>query len=232
MIDWHCHVLPMMDDGSRNVAESISIIEMLASQGVKTVVATPHFYANDESVQAFLERRSKSFKELNANLPENSPKILLGAEVRYYEGISRLADIKALRIEGSKLLLLEMPMAVWTESMVRELTELSANTSIQIVLAHIERYLGLQKQAVWERIYESGILTQVNTGFFTAFLSKRKAISLMKDGKIHFVGTDSHNTTSRAPQLDKAFDIIRNKLGDNYICQMNEYGYSVLGLRH
>ena len=48
MIDWHCHILPNMDDGSRDVAESISLINMQREQGIGTIVATPHFYANDE----------------------------------------------------------------------------------------------------------------------------------------------------------------------------------------
>ena len=228
MIDWHTHILPGMDDGSHDVPESISMINMQVSQGVHTVIATPHFYANDETVDSFLGRRKKALELLRAELPDGPPEIRLGAEVRYYQGISRMADLKALRIEGSKLLLLEMPMTGWTEYMVRELIELSGKSSIRIVLAHIERYLSLQKQAVWERIYDSGILMQVNSSFFTTLASKRKAISLLRKGKIHFVGSDCHNMTSRSPQIGKAFEIIQKKLGDNYLSQMNEYGYSML----
>lgn len=228
MIDWHSHILPGIDDGSYDEAESISMLEMQSSQGVSTVIATPHFYANDETVESFLDKRSRSFEQLKARLPENSPDILLGSEVRYYQGISRMEDLKRLRIEGSKLLLLEMPMAGWTEYMVRELMELSGRSSIRIILAHVERYLGLQKQSVRERIYESDILMQVNASFFTTFASKRKALSLLKEGKIHFVGSDCHNMTSRPPKIGKAFEIIQKKLGDEYISQMNEYGYSLL----
>lgn len=228
MIDWHTHILPGMDDGSRDVAESISMLNMQAAQDVRTVIATPHFYANDETVESFLLRRAKAADVLRAELNETFPDIRLGAEVRYYQGIGRMTDLKALRIEGSKLLLLEMPMSSWTEYMIRELVELSGKNSIKIVLAHIERYFDLQKQAVWERIYDSGILVQVNASYFTSFPSKRKAISMLKEGKIHFVGSDCHNTGSRPPRLANAFDVIRKKLGEDYIVQMNEYGYSML----
>lgn len=228
MIDWHSHILPGMDDGSRDTAESILMINMQTAQGVGTVIATPHFYANDETVNSFLERRKKSFEQLKAELPEGSPEILLGAEVRYYQGINRMADLKALRIEGTKLLLLEMPMSSWTEYMVRELIEMSSRSSIKVVLAHIERYLGLQKQSVWNRIFESGILTQVNASLFTSFASRRKALSLLKEGNIHFVGSDCHNMKTRPPRIGKAFEVIEKKLGENYIKQMNEYGYSLL----
>ena len=59
MIDWHSHILPELDDGSRSVAESIYLINMQKAQGVGTVIATPHFYADDESVESFLERRER-----------------------------------------------------------------------------------------------------------------------------------------------------------------------------
>ena len=210
------------------MAESISMMEMQRAQGIGTVIATPHFYANDESVEAFLERRAAAFAELKEQLDGDMPNVLLGAEVRYYQGISRLAKLKNLRIENSKLLLLEMPMTGWTEYMVRELIELSGKSGIQIVLAHIERYLRLQERSVWERLRENGIQMQSNASFFTSFTTKRKAIALLGNGNIQFVGSDCHNMTSRSPQIGKAYEVIRKKLGDDYVNQMNEYGYSLL----
>ena len=50
MIDWHSHVLPQMDDGSKSAEESLAMLKMQSEQGVDTVIATPHFYANDESL--------------------------------------------------------------------------------------------------------------------------------------------------------------------------------------
>ncbi|MBQ2815838.1 MAG: capsular polysaccharide biosynthesis protein [Clostridia bacterium] len=227
-IDWHSHILPGIDDGSRNVEESISLLNEQMAQGVKIVVATPHFCANDESVESFLERRGKAFELLRAELPETSLEIRLGAEVKYYESISRLTGLKELRVEGSKILLLEMPMIKWTEYMLRELVELSVRSDIKIVLAHIERYLSFQKQDVWERLLEGGILMQANASFFTSFTSKHRALSLLQKGNIYLVGSDCHNMTSRSPKIGKASEIIQKKLGDEYINQMNEYGYYIL----
>lgn len=228
MIDWHSHILPGVDDGSRDVAESLLLVNMLTNQGVRTAIATPHFYANDQSVATFLERRQRALELLEASLPEGSPEILPGAEVRYYPGISRMQDLKSLRIEGSKLLLLEMPMGRWTEYMVRELVEMSGTGGIRIVLAHMERYLGLQSPRDRARIYDSGILMQVNASFLTSLATRHRAISLMRDGNIHFVGSDCHNVTSRPPQIGKAFQIMERRLGQEYISQMNEYGYAML----
>lgn len=228
MIDWHSHILPGMDDGSHDAAESISLVNMQRSQRIDTVIATPHFYANDETVDSFLDRRKKAWELLKTELPEGPPEIVLGAEVRYYQGISRMDDLKVLRIEGSKLLLLEMPMSSWTEYMIRELIELSGRSSIKIVLAHMERYLTLQTQDTWNRILGCGILMQANASFFTSFYTRHKALTLLKEDSIHFIGSDCHNVTLRPPRIGQAFEIIRKKLGDDYISQMNEYGYSML----
>lgn len=229
MIDWHSHILPGVDDGSRNVEQSLSMIGMLADQGVRTVVATPHFYANDESVDAFLERRGAAWELLQPRLPENAPQIILGAEVRYYQGISRMENLRDLRTEGTKLLLLEMPMAQWPEYAIRELTEISGKSGIKLVLAHIDRYFDLQKRSVWDSLYESGILMQVNADYFAGWMTRGKAISLLKAGGIHFVGSDCHNTTTRAPRIGQAFGTVRKKLGDEFVNQMNGYGYAALG---
>ena len=169
MIDWHSHVLPLMDDGSKSVDESLSILKMQTEQGVNTVIATPHFYANDESVDSFLERRKESYEKLLASFDEESPKILLGAEVAYYSGISRLENLSSLCIEGTRLLLLEMPFSKWTDYVIKEICELALQGRVVIILAHIERYLGLQGIKVFEELLEYGVIMQVNANFFCRF---------------------------------------------------------------
>jgi protein-tyrosine phosphatase len=231
MIDWHNHVLPNMDDGSHSVAESIAMLRAQVSQGVTTVIATPHFYANDESVTSFLERRSRSMETLREQCADDGlPSLRLGAEVRYYPGISRMEGISSLCIEGSNLLLLEMPMSRWTKSMVRELIEMSGRGGICLVLAHIDRYFSLQSREVWSSLLDNGILMQTNASFFSAFTTRRKALSLLKEGYVHLLGSDCHNMTSRPPQMERALDIIQKRLGVDYLCQMNEYGYSLLDI--
>ena len=231
MIDWHTHILPAMDDGSRDGVESLAMLESLAAQKIQTVIATPHFYADDEPLATFLERRQQAIERLQET-GISVPRVLLGAEVRYYQGISRLEGLKDLRIQGSKLLLLEMPMTKWTQSMVRELIEMAGRSSIRIVLAHVERYFDLQKPGVWDQLAANGILFQVNASFFAGFFSKHKAISLLRQGSIHFIGSDCHNMTTRAPKIGQAYDWIRKKLGDDYVNQMNEYGRHLLGIEN
>ena len=230
MIDWHSHILPAMDDGSRDLAESKTMIDTLANQGIDTVIATPHFYANDESVEEFLRRRKNSYDLLKAGGYNEEVTVLLGAEVRYYPGISKMEDLDKLTIGDSKLLLLEMPFAKWSDFTVRELLEIANVRGIKIILAHIERYPAVQDKQLIETLISNGILIQVNASFFERFSTKRKAIKLLAFGGIHFVGSDCHNMTTRAPKIDVAYTLIQRKLGEEFAMQMNEYGYRTLKL--
>ena len=228
MIDWHCHILPALDDGSGSVSESLELLSLLASQGIETVIATPHFFADSESVDSFINRRQHSFDTLTSSLTEDHPKILLGAEVKYYPGISRMNDLEKLCIENTNLLLLEMPCSQWKEFTLRELFEISATRGLKIILAHVERYFPMQDKSVWNSCLENGILIQVNSSYLYEFFTKRKAISNLERGKIHFIGSDCHNLKLRPPRIDEAFAVVKNKLGSDFLEQMNEFGYMIL----
>ena len=228
MIDWHSHILPKIDDGSRDSAESAELLSSLYAQGADTVVATPHFFADDQSVDEFLARRERSLDALRSAYTDALPDILLGAEVRYYPGISRLNGLDKLCIEKSNLLLLEMPMGEWTDYTVRELTDMANASGLKLILAHIERYLSMQKTKSWSQLYESGVLMQVNASFFNDIITRRKALSMLKNGDIRFIGSDCHSVKHRPPMLGKAYEIIRKKFGDDFADQFSEYGRSLL----
>ena len=91
-----------------------------------------------------------------------------------------------------------------------------------------ERYLKLQSGSVWDRLYETGILMQVNASFFADFPTRRRALGLLQNGGIHFIGSDCHNMTSRPPRIDRAFEIIEKKLGKDFVERIHSYGSSVL----
>lgn len=232
MIDFHSHILPRMDDGSANIDESLALLGMLRGQGAECVIATPHFYANHESTREFLSRRSAAYDALSPHLSEDLPRVLLGAEVRYYEGIGRMSDLRSLCIEGTRLLLLEMPMGHWTEYMVQELIDISCRAGVILILAHVERYYDAQSRGVWDRLLEADILMQVNASFFIRFGQRRRAIRLLKQNAIHLIGSDCHNLSDRKPQMREAFDYIEKRMGADFTHQMNAYTADLLGLGH
>ena len=103
MIDFHSHILPEIDDGSGSAAESLQMLEVSARQGVKLIAATPHFYAAESSPEQFLRRRAKSAGMLQKLLGSALPQVLLGAEVCYFDGISRTEALEGLKLELSAL---------------------------------------------------------------------------------------------------------------------------------
>lgn len=226
-VDFHSHILPAIDDGAGTTEESTALLNMLSEQGIKTVCATPHFNANRLSIDDFLRKRASSYEELKAVLPENAPAVRLGAEVAYYEGISRLDDLKKLCIEGTNLLLLEMPFCKWTQSMISEVEQLSCRGGFRIVLAHIERYLVYNSIHVYDRFLSNDILMQVNASFFTELKTRRKAIKMLKGGYIHLIGSDCHNVADRPPFIGNALYLIEKKLGSEYLGDMAHYWNSL-----
>lgn len=222
MLDFHTHILPCVDDGSRSLQETTAMLRAMKEQGITDVIATPHFYPNHDSVDSFLARRDAAFAAIQSQLTD-TPRIHLGAEVEYYEGIGRLPQLKQLRICQSRLLLLEMPMGRWSEYTVREVADMAARGSIIPVLAHVERYLFLQSKDVAARLLEHGVLFQSNSSFVTGRRHARKALRMIQGEQIHFLGSDAHNTSDRPPNLGGAVEHIRKKLGDPFASAYVEY---------
>ena len=175
MIDFHSHILPGMDDGSKSTQESLEMLDMLRAQGVDTVAATPHFYARENPPEVFLRRRAEAWNRLRPQLTADSPRVLLGAEVRYFQGISHVDRLHDLCLEGQDVLLLEMPFSPWPSRTLAELTDLAQRGDLTVVLAHMERYLAQQPRTLWPRLRQLGVLFQCNAPFFLDWRTRRRA---------------------------------------------------------
>lgn len=203
MIDFHTHILPGIDDGSDSLQTSADMLREEARQGIRAVLLTPHYYAGENSPQRFLEKREHAWEALCPYLDERCPKLYLGAEVQYFEGISSAEEIYRLRIANTNLLLLEMPFCRWSSRMLDEVLALQADGDIQVVLAHIERYLNMQSKETWQLLRDSGVWMQSNLSFFTHWKTRHKAVKMLSRGQIHFLGSDCHNMGSRRPGWDQ-----------------------------
>lgn len=228
LLDFHSHILPGIDDGSRSVDESASLLKMLAEQGAEIVVATPHYDANRSSVERFLIKRSAAYESLRDVITEDMPAVRLGAEVMYYPGISRMDGLDKLCIEGSRLLLLEMPMSKWSKYTADELRNMSATRGVTVVIAHVERCIGYQDKDMLESLINNDVLCQINATFLLNLATRRKALGLLKNGLVQLVGTDCHNIKTRPPRLSEAYDVISRKLGEHFTSELLQYGRSLI----
>lgn len=229
IIDFHTHILPEIDDGSQSIKESIQLVKKLSEQGVKTIIATPHFHTESDMLDLFIRKRNEAYKRLLPRLPENSPKIILGSEVEYCEDICYDADgLKALTFEGTDLLLIEMPRCKWGEKIIDELIDMASSEEFTIILAHIERYISKQSAKQMKRLTDSGILLQANATFFTSLFTRHRALSMIKNGMIHIIGSDCHGISRRPPYIKKAYDIIEKKLGKEYVAKLLNFSNSLI----
>lgn len=228
MFDFHSHILPDMDDGSRSIEESISMLLESQKHGVSGIAATPHFYADTMVPDLFLEKRRKALEHIKTYWQDELLPVFPGAEVHYYDGISHSDEILKLRIEGTSLLLIEMPMMTWTKRMCNELSILNSRKEITVLLAHIERYLPLHNLANLERLHCQGILMQINGESFLHRKTKKMAIQLAKEELMDVLGSDCHNMQDRPPNLAEVYEVIKNKLGETYMQRLEEREKTIL----
>ena len=220
MFDFHTHILPGIDDGSCSVGESLAMVAELTRQGVTGIAATPHFYASRSAPEQFFAKRQAAWDQLHPNLPQDTPKIRLGAEVQYFEGIHRMDGLERFRLEDTKLLLIEMPVCRWTTRMIASIQEVNSRETITVLLAHIERYLRYHNGKALEQLQKDGVLMQASTGFFIE--DRRIAMKMLRKGKIQLLGTDTHNMEQRKPNFAQALEIINQKKGMQLLHELAE----------
>lgn len=219
MIDLHSHILPKMDDGSQSAEETEALIEMLCTQGVTELAATAHFYADKESPEDFLRRREEAFRLIK---PDDRIHLHLGAEVAYFPGLQNCEALIPLQIGSTGLLLVEMPFRSWTNRMVEDVCAIRTHLGLTPVLAHINRYrTHSQFPKYRDYLADNDVLFQCNAEAFQRGLSCQWALKQLRQGFVHFLGSDCHNLTTRAPKLSLATDAISKKLGSEALAQFH-----------
>ncbi len=229
MIDFHTHLLPCVDDGAKNIEESVALLRALAAQGVEIAYATPHFYAERDLPEAFFPRREKAMEQLaSATEGLSVPRVLRGAEVAYFPGISNADALWDMRLEGTELLLLEMPMAPWTDYMLGELSAISCTTRLRVLLAHVERYLPFVRMKTLLELRKKGILMQANASALLDLWQAGRVRRLVREGAVQLLASDCHGINRRPPMLDRAYGSLDRRLGDGTAARMIRFGRSLI----
>lgn len=231
-VDFHSHILPGVDDGSRSVEESLEMLRAEARQGIGTVVATPHFYANHDTPERFLRRRAAAWEMLQTAmaLEAGLPEIILGAEVYYFSGISDSDQLYRLTTGQKRYIMLEMPIVPWTQNMYQEMENIYTKHGITPIIAHIDRYISpLRHRQILDRLEELPVLVQANSDFFLRPMTAPLALRMLKEKRIHLLGSDCHNCSTRKPELGRAIEKIEKHLGAAAMEHLRFYEETVLG---
>ena len=231
VVDFHSHILPEIDDGSASVEESIAMLQMEYEQGIKHVIATPHFYARRDNLEQFMERRARSEQMLRKELARHIglPELIVGAEVHFFTGISNSKAISNLVIDSTKCILIEMPYPPWTKEMYHELEQIHSKQGLVPIIAHVDRYISrFRTFGIPQKLAELPVLVQANAEFFLDRHTSSMALRMLREDRIHLLGSDCHNLKSRKPNLEAALNLIRKRLGEDALERINLYESDVL----
>lgn len=220
-MDMHSHILHDVDDGSRSLDESVRMLEMAYAEGVRIMYATPHYGSGKEHYNKdILLERYEELKKIAGGIGGEGIELILGNEVTYSSGIVEALDKgDALTMGNSKYVLVEFDYEVSYKELYKGLQHL-IHAGYRPILAHIERYYCLNKK--FEDILairELGVALQINAASVIPKLSTEAKFcrKLIRDGYIHFLGSDSHRTEWRPPIMKKAVDVLSKKTPENYL---------------
>ena len=190
MIDLHSHLLPGVDDGSRTVEQSLTVLAELASQGVTDICLTPHLRA--AQVEAGPpDVHDRAFAGLKERAPA-VPRLHRGAEVMLDRPLSVDHDrIRRVTLGGSRYLLVEFPRMVAFETVSIALGRI-LETGLRPLLAHPERYRCCTPEAVarWRAL---GALMQVDgPTLVTSRTRGQRARDLVAAGLADIIAGDNH----------------------------------------
>ena len=215
-LDIHSHILAGVDDGAKNEGISIKLLEMLKSQGVNNVVATPHFYPDTDSADGFADRIKEAYDRLvKITAGAGLPRVFLGCELHYFDGIGKSRAIKQFAITGTNYLLLELPYGVKNDkAILQDIIDIREALGLIPILAHIERYYRAPNfKKLLSLVSDGTALAQINAADVLDREYSRVCEKLIKRGLVHFLASDTHSTDRRPPLIDKALEHIKGKLG-------------------
>lgn len=213
--DIHSHILFDIDDGPKELLESLCLLDVEKKLGARAVAVTPHFYANQMDLEEFFKVSNQCFNALVAACDNEKPKLILGCEVCYFRNISKAEAIADLTYGNSKYMLLEMVSPI-SDTAIEEVKELYYAYGLKPILAHLERYHKKDGYKGLLKLIEDGFVkAQVNASSFADKAKRKEALNLIKNGYADFLASDTHSVKLRPPQFENAFEIIKKQLGED-----------------
>ena len=226
MIDFHSHILPNIDDGSRSIEETFNLIKEAESVGFEAVVSTSHYiegyYEIDkEEIKTRISLIREELKKINCNI-----EIIQGNEIYITNNINSLLENKqAVTLNDEKYVLFELPLNAEAMNLNEVVYQILEKGRIPI-LAHPERYPFVQKNPnVLLDLIEDGVLMQCNYGSIIGQYGKQTKNTLKKmleHNMVHLLGSDVHRPETIYTNIDKSIEEIRKIIDEEILENITE----------
>lgn len=217
MIDFHSHILPGIDDGSRSIEQTIRMLKEAKEAGFTKIISTSHYiegyYESDEA------ERTELLNEVQKNI--SGIELYLGNEIYITNNmINLIQNKKASTINNSKYVLFEFPLSAKSMNDKEVVYRLIENGFVPVI-AHPERYSYVQDNPEYiEELAEMGALFQANYGSIIGMYGKKAEKTLkklLKNDLIRFFGSDSHRIDQVYTKMPKILKKLHKFLSDEEI---------------
>ncbi len=223
-IDIHTHILPGIDDGSDSMEESIRMLRLAYEQGIRTIIATPHYIPGAHNVP--VEHLGMVRERVQEEASKISPdlQILLGNEI-YYSGsaIGLLKSKEALTLADSRYALFEFSPRESYDTIYKGLSEV-IRAGYMPILAHVERYYCFRKKEYRiNELIELGCYIQMNCSSVLGGMLDTEASynrKLVNQGFVHLLGSDCHDDKVRVPCMKAIEKTLLKKCDESLVHKM------------
>ena len=221
MIDFHNHIIPNLDDGSKSIDMSINMLKEAESQGITDIVNTIHYQhpkmeKKNTSYKFIIDEISK-FQEIaykhNINI-----KIHAASEVFFKFNLTEILENPITTFGNGKFMLIEFQRLSFPNGYEDEIFKIQLK-GINPIIAHPERYRGIQNNIDLARKWvDRGYFIQIDCASIIGGFGKETqtaAIELLKSGLCHLIGSDAHNDKNRNFFLKKTLLEIEEIIGSS-----------------
>lgn len=218
LYDIHCHILPGVDDGAKNMDIALALIEKEIEAGVETIILTPHF--RKEMFEPDMEDIWNAYDELLYETRYKNIRLYLGCEFHAnMEMVETLDNDLRPTLADSRYVLTEFAHNS-TRAFMKERADALLMSGYRPIIAHIERYRATRKDFdLIEDLIEMGCEVQVNADAIIGrdgLGAQRFCKKLMQEDMLHYVGSDTHNLRGRAPHLCECCEYLKKHMGRLY----------------
>jgi protein-tyrosine phosphatase len=226
MIDFHSHILPGVDDGSRDIEESIAMIKEAKKAGFDKIILTSHYI--EDYYKSSVAERKEILEKLKKRVAEEKIDIelCLGNELFITSNVLDLLKKGEICTQCfSRYVLFELPFNNKPLNVLEVINNIKRQGMIP-VLAHPERYSYFYKNPEeYNELSQEGVLFQVNFGSLLGQYGSRAEIIaryLIECNMVYFFGSDVHRPNSIYPRIHEAIDIIEDLIGKEKTIELTD----------